>query len=93
PVLCNSLACEGIPMTHGEEIFVADGPENFASAAAYLLENESVRTGIAEKGYHLTLDKYSWNRLAAEFASCYFKILGSHENKRSSAPVSVENLL
>ena len=93
PVLCNSLACEGIPMTHGEEIFVADGPENFASAAAYLLENESVRAGIAEKGYHLTLDKYSWSRLAAEFTGCYFKILGSHENKRSSAPVSVENLL
>ncbi len=92
PVLCNSLGCEGIPMSHGEEIFVADGPENFASAAAYLFENHSVRAGIAEKAYLATLEKYSWNQLASEFTNCYAKILESHDGRRGRAPVRVENL-
>jgi glycosyltransferase involved in cell wall biosynthesis len=92
PVLCNSLGCEGIPITHGRDIFVADGPEGFASAAAYLLENESVRTEIAENGYLVASEKYSWKNLASEFTSCYNKILEKHEGGRGFVQAGVGKL-
>ena len=92
PVLCNSLGCEGIPMRHGTDIFVADGPENFASAGAYLLENEAVRRGIAENAYRVALEKYSWKHVASQFSRCYGRVLEEHERTSSLAQMRVRSL-
>jgi len=92
PVLCNSLACEGIPVTHGKDILVADGPENFACAAASLLENGTLRAAIAESGYRVALARYSWNHLVSEFSNCYAKILEDRVGGRGLTQVGVGSL-
>jgi len=92
PILCNSLACEGIPTTHGKDIFIADGPEAFASAAAYLLRNEAVGTRIAETAYQMVLRKYSWNHLTSEISNCYAQILDERTAGKALVETRVEGL-
>ena len=71
PVLCNVLGCEGIPMVHGRDVFVADGPEDFAAAAAYLLKGPAARLGLAEEGHRRVLESYSGNVIASRLQECY----------------------
>jgi polysaccharide biosynthesis protein PslH len=75
PVLSNSLGCEGIEVEHGRETFLADGPEKFAAAAAYLLENPVARQGLAEEGYRKVLEGYSWHVIASRLEDCYKNVV------------------
>ena len=78
PVLSNSLGCEGIEVEHGRETFLADGPEKYAVAAAYLLENPVARRDLAEQGYRRVLERYSWNVIAGSLQDCYKNIVDEH---------------
>ena len=75
PVLCNALGCEGIPMAHGRDVFVADGADEFAGAAAYLLENPAVRLGLAEEGHRRVLESYGWDVIASRSQECYESVV------------------
>jgi polysaccharide biosynthesis protein PslH len=75
PVLCNSLGCEGIPMKHGRDVFVADGPEEFAAAASCLLGDPVLRSGLADEGYRRVFEGYSWNVIAGRLQDCYESLL------------------
>ncbi len=75
PVLSNSLGCEGIPLEHGKEAFLADDPEQFADAAATLLNDRALRLRVAEEGYRTTLENYSWHAIAEKFEACYQAVL------------------
>jgi glycosyltransferase involved in cell wall biosynthesis len=85
PVLCNSLGCEGIPMEHGREVFVADGPEDFAAAAAYLLENPVARKGLAEQGHRRVIENYGWDSIVSRIQECYQSVVD--ERRRFDAGV------
>jgi glycosyltransferase involved in cell wall biosynthesis len=71
PLLCNSLGCEGVPMTNGKDVFVADGPEEFATAAVHLLRNETLRTRLAENAYRKVLEQYSWSVVGDQLGRFY----------------------
>jgi glycosyltransferase involved in cell wall biosynthesis len=78
PVLCNSLGCEGIPMRHGIDFFLADGPDEFAAAASCLLTDPALRSALAEEGYRRVLEGYSWNVIAGRLEDCYKNIVDEH---------------
>jgi glycosyltransferase involved in cell wall biosynthesis len=84
PVLCNVLSCEGIPMVQGRDMFVADGPEEFATAAVHLLGNESVRRQLAENAYRRVLTQYSWSVIASQLERFYETLL---PERRAFGPV------
>jgi len=75
PVLSNAIGCEGIDAKHGENVFLADGPEAFAEAAVFLLRHRAVRDRIAEGGYQLVKQNYAWERLAVRFEDTYREVL------------------
>jgi glycosyltransferase involved in cell wall biosynthesis len=78
PVLSNSLGCEGIEVEHGREVFLADGAEEFAGAAAHLLEDAAVRRSLAEKGYQRVPELYSWAIIANRLQDCYETVVAEH---------------
>ncbi len=75
PVLCNSLGCEGIPMRHGIDFLLADGPDEFAAAASCLLTDPALRSALAEEGYRRVLEGYSWNVIAGRLEDCYKNVV------------------
>jgi glycosyltransferase involved in cell wall biosynthesis len=84
PVLCNLLGCERIPVVQGRDMFVADGPEEFATAAVHLLGNESVRRQLAENAYRRVLTQYSWSVIASQLERFYETLL---PERRAFGPV------
>ncbi len=79
PVLSNSLGCEGISVKHDRDIFLADGAESFAEAAAYLLRDQSARSGLAEEGFRRVHESYSWNVVVGRLGDCYDDLVKERE--------------
>jgi glycosyltransferase involved in cell wall biosynthesis len=78
PVLSNSLGCEGIEVSDRREVCLADGPEDFAAAAARLLEDRVLRESIAEGGYRKVLVQYGWGAILPRLERLYESVLEQH---------------
>lgn len=63
PVVATSLAAEGMSLTEGENILVADGPEALANTVARLYQDESLWCRISENG--LVFADKAWGPEAA----------------------------
>jgi glycosyltransferase involved in cell wall biosynthesis len=59
PVVATSLAVEGMALQNGEDILVADEPEDFARAMVELYESEELWSRISENGIEKTRTLYS----------------------------------
>ncbi len=66
PVVSTTLGTEGIPVTHGRNILIADDPETFAESIAQLIANRDLAMGVGESLKMLVRDKYSVVSLAQE---------------------------
>jgi glycosyltransferase involved in cell wall biosynthesis len=68
PVVSTSIGCEGLDVTSGENIVIADAPEDFANAVLKLMNDSQERTRIAESGRKLVEEKYSWEFIERNLA-------------------------
>jgi glycosyltransferase involved in cell wall biosynthesis len=66
PVVSTSRGTEGLEVTPGEEILVADEPAEFAEAVLRLLGDERLRCRLAANGRRLVREKYGWGRIGEE---------------------------
>ena len=61
-VVTTALGCEGLDVTSGEHVLVADDPGDFADAVIQLLRDDSLRTRLGSAGRALVEREYSWAR-------------------------------
>jgi glycosyltransferase involved in cell wall biosynthesis len=59
-VVTTSIGAEGLSLSRGEALEIADGPEAFADACVRLLENPEARRRLAENGRRQVLERYEW---------------------------------
>ena len=59
PVVATSKGAEGLDVTHGENILIADDPASFARHTVELLRNPELRARLAANGRRLVEEKYS----------------------------------
>lgn len=68
PVVATSLAVEGMSLTHGDNILVADGPDQIANAIIRLYKNGSLWNQISQNGVAFANKTWgaeaAWSRLA-----------------------------
>lgn len=69
PVVATSKAAEGLAVTHGEDIVLADDPSDFATQTVRLLGDESERRRLAANARRLVEAHYDWAQIGAEFVS------------------------
>ena len=60
PMVCTSIANEGIAAEDGKHLLVADDPQSFASAIVELLGNEQKAEMISRQGRKLIEKKWTW---------------------------------
>ena len=60
PIVSTSLGSEGIPSISGENILIADEPEDFAEAIKKLLRDRDLYETIRRAGRKLVEEKYDW---------------------------------
>jgi len=87
PVIATSVAAEGMGLTHGEDILVADEPEDFAKAFLKIYDSEDLWNRLSKNGIKKTKLLYS-----KEAARKQLKRLLSdeHMNSSSAARIKVE---
>jgi glycosyltransferase involved in cell wall biosynthesis len=70
-IVSTSIGCEGIAVKHGENILIADTPEDFANAVSTALESKSLREQLGAAGRTLVERKYSWGVVGGHLKQAY----------------------
>jgi sugar transferase (PEP-CTERM/EpsH1 system associated) len=75
-MVSTSQGAEGLAVTSGEHLIVADQPEVFAQSVVDLLQNAEQRTALASAGRVLAETEYSWKRCGDDLIHALEKIRG-----------------
>ena len=70
-VVSTSVGCEGLGVTPGQDIVIADTPEAFAAAVCRLLEDPARRRALGEAARKLVTDRYDWRMIAKQQNEVY----------------------
>jgi polysaccharide biosynthesis protein PslH len=60
PMVATSIANEGIQATHGENILIADSPEDFANCVLKLLHEREFAQSLSNRAQHFVQNYWSW---------------------------------
>jgi glycosyltransferase involved in cell wall biosynthesis len=61
PVVSTSKGAEGLEVTHGENILIADDPRDFADSVTEVLQSPALRARLASGGRRLVETTYAWD--------------------------------
>jgi len=64
PVVSTAVGAEGLEVTDGKDILLADESQGLVSKVFRLMERPKERVEIAEAGWRLVREKYDWDTLA-----------------------------
>lgn len=64
PVITTSIGAEGLDVTHGETVLLADTPEEFALAANRLLNDPALAANLTRAARTLCETRYDWRSIA-----------------------------
>jgi glycosyltransferase involved in cell wall biosynthesis len=67
PVVSTTVGAEGLPVTDGKHIAIADSPELFAQRCLTLLTDEDRRKKMAAEAWDLVARQFSWDAVTREF--------------------------
>ncbi len=65
-VVSTGVGAEGLPVTPGEHLCLADDPQIFARAVVGLLRNVDRRRHLGEAARRLVLERYDWSAVAGQ---------------------------
>lgn len=74
PVVSTSIGAEGLEVGNGENILIADSPENFSASVVQLIHNSDFASQLAMKGRKLVEGRYSWNFVWEKLQDVYREI-------------------
>ena len=66
PVISTSIGAEGLDVTDGADIIIADGADEFAATVVSGLQDPARLQKIAEAGRQLVEDRYRWESLGSK---------------------------
>jgi sugar transferase (PEP-CTERM/EpsH1 system associated) len=77
-VVSTSLGCEGIEITPGEDILIADTPADFADAVLRCLRDPGLRARLGRRGRALVERRYRWEAIGDGLSGFYRKLVTRH---------------
>ncbi len=73
PIVSTAKGIEGIELTHGENVLIAETPEDMAQAVCKLIEDPKLAGQLAANGWEF-VQGYDWERIALRYKELYFAI-------------------
>jgi len=70
-VVSTSLGAEGLEVTDGKNILIADEPGEIAAQIIALLRNQSLREELGRNGRQLVESHYDWSAIASKLGAVY----------------------
>jgi glycosyltransferase involved in cell wall biosynthesis len=68
PLISTSVGAEGLPLSDGEELLLADTPDDFAAAVVRVLRDRSLAQRLGARAAATVRERFGWDRVAARFA-------------------------
>lgn len=75
PVVSTTIGYEGIDLTPGTHLLVADTPSEFANAVALLINDPALGARIAAAGRNRVLEHYDWRAVCPAMDTVYERIV------------------
>jgi len=92
PVVSTTIGAEGLDVTHGKNVLLADTPETFANEVTRILENPALGDRLGRAARQLAEERYGWKAAASKLEEFYEQLLASGDKsepgsaRASSAP-------
>jgi glycosyltransferase involved in cell wall biosynthesis len=67
-IVSTTVGAEGLPVTDGRELRIADTPETFAAALVYLLTKPEAARKLGQASARVVRERFGWNGVAKRFA-------------------------
>ena len=94
-IVSTSRGAEGLPISDGHNIFIADTPEEFARKVVLLLRSPAERSRLGAAARKLVEARYSWASVAAEFEAVLQHLVTQEPAPREyvTAPTTVGSVV
>ena len=66
-VVSTTVGAEGLPVTRGHDIVIADEPARFAQSVVHLIRDEAARRTLETAARQLVVGRYDWSAVALDF--------------------------
>ena len=76
PVVSTTIGAEGLDVSDGENILIADTPADFAAAIASLIDDKSKAEKLGKRGRVIIEAQYQWKVLAKGLEQVWYKAIG-----------------
>jgi polysaccharide biosynthesis protein PslH len=83
-IVSTTVGAEGLPVTPGEHLIIADNPDRFALAVIRLLRDASQRTGLEQAARRLVVERFDWAAAAAALDSALETAAGNQPLKATA---------
>jgi sugar transferase (PEP-CTERM/EpsH1 system associated) len=81
-VVSTSIGAEGLPVTAGKDVVIADSPDAFARAVVHLIRNTEQRRSLEAAARRLVVERYDWSAVAEDFEDA---LLGLSQGEKGRA--------
>ena len=85
-IVSTTLGAEGLPITDGTDISIADSPEAFAQKVCALLRDPEERRRLGSAARQLVETHYSWSAVAAEFDDVLRRVAPLSSGRKMKIP-------
>jgi sugar transferase (PEP-CTERM/EpsH1 system associated) len=75
-VVSTTVGAEGLPLTDGHDVILADEPGTFAAAVVALLRDARRRRGIEQAARELVVSRYDWAAVAGQLEGALSTVRG-----------------
>jgi len=73
-IVAHPIACEGIDVTDGKDVFFAESPEDYIRSISKLFNDSSLRSSLGAAGRKLVEDKYNFVNIGKKLNRLYFEL-------------------
>jgi sugar transferase (PEP-CTERM/EpsH1 system associated) len=84
-VVSTTVGAEGLPVTGGRDIELADEPSRFAHAVVRLMRDPETRHSIETAARRLVVERYDWSAVAHDFEDALSRAAGAGSGERAIA--------
>jgi sugar transferase (PEP-CTERM/EpsH1 system associated) len=84
-VVSTTVGAEGLPVTSGRDIEIADEPARFAHSVVHLMRDLASRRAIESAARQLVLERYDWSAVAQDFEDALLTAAVVRDRERAIA--------
>ena len=84
-VVSTTVGAEGLPVTSGRDIEIADEPARFAHSVVHLMRDSAARRSIEFAARQLVVARYDWSAVAQDFEAALLRTANVKHRERAIA--------